>query len=63
MPGTLLSLEVNVGQHVEQGQVLCVLEAMKMKNPIRATQTGTVAEILVQVGQTVPHGAVLLRLG
>ncbi|MCX6033234.1 MAG: biotin/lipoyl-binding protein [Chloroflexi bacterium] len=62
MPGTILSIEVTVGQSVEIGQVVCVLEAMKMKNPIRATQAGTVTEILVQPGQTVPHGALLARL-
>ena len=62
MPGTILSVEVNVGQRVEVGQVLCVLEAMKMKNPIRATHPGTVAEVYVHPGRTVPHGEVLIRL-
>lgn len=62
MPGTILSVAVTVGQSVEIGQVVCVLEAMKMKNPLRATQAGTVTEILVQPGQTVPHGALLARL-
>jgi glutaconyl-CoA decarboxylase len=62
MPGTILTIEVTVGQSVEIGQVVCVLEAMKMKNPLRAAQAGTVTEILVQAGQTVPHGAVLIRL-
>ena len=62
MPGTILSVEVVVGQQADTGQVLCVLEAMKMKNPIRAMHPGTVAEICVQPGQTVPYGAVLIRL-
>jgi biotin carboxyl carrier protein len=62
MPGTILSVEATVGQRVESGQVLCVLEAMKMKNPIRAVQASIVAEILVQPGQTVSHGAALVRL-
>ncbi len=62
MPGTILSVAVTVGQSVEVGQVVCVLEAMKMKNPLRATQAGTITEILVQPGQTVPHGALLARL-
>jgi biotin carboxyl carrier protein len=61
LPGTILSIEVNQGQQVEIGQVLCVLEAMKMKNPIRATRAGTVAEICVAAGMTVPYGAVLIR--
>ena len=42
------------------GQELCVLEAMKMNNPIRATQAGLVKEILVSVGQQVQHGNPLL---
>ncbi len=62
MPGTILSVDVVVGQQTDTGQVLCVLEAMKMKNPIRAMHPGTVAEICVQPGQTVPYGAVLIRL-
>jgi biotin carboxyl carrier protein len=61
MPGTILSIEVKQGQQVEIGQVLCVLEAMKMKNPIRATRAGTVAEICVAAGMTVPYGEVLIR--
>ncbi len=62
MPGTILSVNVVVGQSMDTGQVLCVLEAMKMKNPIRATHPGTVVEICVQPGQTVPYGEVLIRL-
>ena len=62
LPGTILSVEVSVGQQVEGGQVLCVLEAMKMKNPIRAAHPGRVVEIRVQPGKTVPHGEVLIRL-
>lgn len=63
MPGTILSVDVKVGQTVEPGQVVCVLEAMKMKNPIRATSTGTVAEIAVQPGQSVAYGDLLVNLG
>ncbi len=62
MPGTILSVAVSVGQHVEAGQVVCVLEAMKMKNPIRTTHSGTVAEVAVGDGQTVAYGDPLLRL-
>ena len=62
MPGTVLSVPVKEGQQVEVGQVLCVLEAMKMKNPIRATHPGTISEICVEVGRTVPYGEVLIRL-
>lgn len=62
MPGTILTIDVEVGQAVEASQQLCILEAMKMKNPIRATRAGTVAEIAVQPGQTVAYGALLVRL-
>ena len=54
MPGTILSVDVKVGQQVEAGQVVCVLEAMKMKNPIRATHAGTVVEIRVAAGRPWP---------
>jgi len=62
MPGTILSLEVQAGQHVEPGQVVCVLEAMKMKNPIRAARGGYVAQTAVQVGQNVSYGDLLVKL-
>jgi pyruvate carboxylase subunit B len=62
MPGTILAMDVQVGQAVEAGQQVCILEAMKMKNPIRATHAGVVAEVAVQAGQTVAYGARLVRL-
>ncbi len=62
MPGTILSIEVKEGQQVDVGQVLCVLEAMKMKNPLRATHPGTITEVCVEPGRTVPYGEVLIRL-
>ena len=62
MPGTIISLEVAPGDTVDTGQVLCVLEAMKMKNPIRAARAGTVQEIFVKVGQAVTYGDSLVRL-
>jgi biotin carboxyl carrier protein len=62
MPGTILSVDVQVGQAAEAGQVVCVLEAMKMKNPIRVTHAGRVAEVAVQSGQTVAYGELLVRL-
>lgn len=63
MPGTILAVDVQAGQVVEAGQQVCILEAMKMKNPIRATHAGVVAEVAVQPGQTVAYGALLVRLG
>ncbi len=62
MPGTILSVDVKVGQAVESGQMVCVLEAMKMKNPIRANQAGTVAEVAVAAGQPVAYGDLLVKL-
>ncbi|MCX7671552.1 MAG: acetyl-CoA carboxylase biotin carboxyl carrier protein subunit [Anaerolineae bacterium] len=62
MPGTILAVHVEVGQPIEAGQVVCTLEAMKMKNPIRATHPGRVAEIAVQPGQTVAYSQMLVRL-
>lgn len=60
LPGTIVSIGVSVGDRVEHGQELCVLEAMKMNNPIRATQAGVVKEVLVSVGQQVQHNHPLL---
>ena len=60
LPGTIVSISVAPGDTVEYGQELCVLEAMKMNNPIRSTQVGQVTKILVSVGQRVQHGAPLM---
>jgi biotin carboxyl carrier protein len=62
LPGVIISIGVAPGARVEQGQTVLMLEAMKMKNAIRAPQAGVVAEVLVQIGQTVRHGEVLLRI-
>jgi acetyl-CoA/propionyl-CoA carboxylase biotin carboxyl carrier protein len=59
MPGTILDIAVQMGEAVQPGQVLCALEAMKMKSPIRATRAGTVSEIAVHDGQTVVYGDLL----
>lgn len=63
LPGTVVSIGVSVGERVTHGQELCVLEAMKMNNPIRANQAGVVTQIFVTVGQQVQHGTPLLMLG
>lgn len=62
MPGTILSVKVNVGDTVKKGQVLAILEAMKMENEIPAPQDGTVATINVSKGQQVNSGDVLVTL-
>lgn len=51
---------VEVGQQVEAGQTLCIIEAMKMMNPIEAEQAGKVVAILVENGQPVEFGQTLL---
>ncbi len=61
IPGTILSVEVSVGQEVKYGDTLLVLEAMKMKNLIRSPRDGRVAEVLVQPGQSVMYNDVLVR--
>jgi biotin carboxyl carrier protein len=61
MPGTILSVSVKPGDKVDYSQLLVVLEAMKMKNSIKSPQAAVVKEVLVQPGQTVGFGDVLVR--
>jgi biotin carboxyl carrier protein len=60
MPGRVVLIEVTVGQRVQKGDGLVILEAMKMENEFRASSEGTVKEIRVEVGQAVNPGDVLL---
>ena len=62
MPGTILDIKVAVGATVKKGDVLCVLEAMKMENDIPAPADGTVAAISVSKGASVQAGDVLVSL-
>ena len=62
MPGTILSISVKAGDAVKKGQVLCILEAMKMENEIMASGDGTVASIAVSQGDSVSTGQVLFAL-
>ena len=62
MPGNILRIEVTNGAAVKAGQILVVLEAMKMENEILAPRDGTVAQILVQKGSTVETGSPLIVL-
>jgi acetyl-CoA/propionyl-CoA carboxylase biotin carboxyl carrier protein len=59
MQGTVLSVEVEDGQEVTAGQVICVVEAMKMENEIAAQRDGTVADLAVAPGQAVKTGQVI----
>jgi acetyl-CoA/propionyl-CoA carboxylase biotin carboxyl carrier protein len=60
MQGTIVKVLVEVGQSVEAGQAVCVLEAMKMENNIAADKAGTVTEVKVTVGQSVGSGDVVV---
>ena len=63
LPGTVTELKVTVGQQVNVGDVVLVLEAMKMQNNIEAEYAGTVSSITVKQGDTVMEGAVLMTIG
>ena len=62
MPGTILSVNVSAGQAVKKGDVLCVLEAMKMENEIYAPRDGEVASVSVAKGESVESGKTLVTL-
>ena len=53
MPGTILDVKVSVGQNVKKGDVICVLEAMKMENDIPAPCDGVIASVSVQKGSSI----------
>jgi len=63
LPGTINAINVKVGDKVNVGDVVVVLEAMKMQNNIEAEYAGTVTSILVNQGDTVMEGAVMLTIG
>ncbi len=62
MPGKILGLKVSPGQAVKRGDVLILLEAMKMENEIVAPSDGTVASVNVAIGDSVEAGATLATL-
>ena len=63
MQGTVLSVAVAEGDEVETGQVICIVEAMKMENEVRAPHAGTVGELLVAAGEPVATGQVICVFG
>ena len=62
MPGTILDVKVAVGQAVKEGELVCILEAMKMENEIYAPCAGSVAQVLVTKGQSVDTGTPLVTI-
>jgi biotin carboxyl carrier protein len=63
LPGVIASIDVAPGTRVERGDSLLTIEAMKMRNSIRAPRSAIVSEIVVSVGEQVGHGDVLVRFG
>jgi biotin carboxyl carrier protein len=62
MPGKIINVKVNVGQAIKKGEVVLILEAMKMENEIVASQDGTIASVDVAAGQSVEAGDILVTL-
>ncbi len=63
MPGKILDIKVSKGDRVNAGDVVAILEAMKMENEIVAPKDGVVEDIAVNVGDNVERGAVIMRIG
>ena len=61
LPGTVIEVFVKPGETIESGQVILIIEAMKMKNSIRSTRAGKIAEVLVGAGETVAHKQALVK--
>lgn len=63
LPGVIIAVKVNVGETVKAGQVVAILEAMKMENEIQAESDGTVTAVNVSKGDSVLEGAAIVTLG
>lgn len=61
MPGLVKSVSASIGQSVEKGDALMILEAMKMENVIKSPGPGTISEIHVSAGETVEKGALMIK--
>lgn len=63
LPGVILEVKVSVGQEIKEGQVIAVIEAMKMENEIQAEYDGVVIDINVHEGDFVKEGSRIVTLG
>lgn len=63
MPGKILGMNVKVGDSIKRGDIVCILEAMKMQNEIMATQDGIVSDVRAAVGQIMSTGDVIIVTG
>ena len=63
LPGVIIAVKVNVGDAVKAGQVVAILEAMKMENEIQAESDGTVTAVNVAKGDSVLEGAAIVTIG
>jgi biotin carboxyl carrier protein len=61
MPGLILDVLINEGDNIQKGDVLLVLEAMKMENSIKASSAGVVKTVLVEIGQSVEKNQVMIQ--
>ena len=62
MPGKIVSVKVAVGQAIKEGDLVCILEAMKMENEIFAAESGTIASVNVNAGDAVETGDVIVTI-
>ena len=62
MPGTILDLKVAAGQSVKEGDLICILEAMKMENEIYSPCAGTIAQVLTSKGASVDTGSHIVTI-
>jgi biotin carboxyl carrier protein len=62
MPGQIIDVRVEVGQHVDAGETVVVMEAMKMEHVISAPNSGTVSDVFVTTSQQVDSGTTLLAI-
>lgn len=59
LPGKIIKINVNIGDKVSEFDEICIIEAMKMENPILATASGVIKEVLVTTGKTVKAGELI----